>query len=146
MGMSFFRNSDDAADFCQDVFIKAFKSLGLFEGRSRFSTWLYKIAANESITFLNKQKAQASLSIDDEEVFLENKLAADEYFDGNDLQMQLQKAIATLPTKQRQVFNLRYYDELPYEDISKIMATSVGSLKASYHHAVKKIEDFFNKQ
>jgi RNA polymerase sigma-70 factor (ECF subfamily) len=106
---------------------------------------LYKIAVNESITFLNKQRQQNNLSLDKEGVFGASKLEADEYFDGDAAQLKLQKAILTLPEKQRAVFNLRYFDEMPYEEMSEITGTSVGALKASYHHAVKKIEDFLNR-
>ena len=119
-------------------------SIDLFRGEAKLSTWLYKIAANESITFLNKQRAHSHLSIDNEEIRLVDKLETDDYFDGDAAQMKLQKAILGLPDKQRLVFNMRYFDEMPYEEMSKILDTSVGALKASYHHATKKIEDFLN--
>ena len=136
---------DDTNDLLQNTFIKAWMSVDLFRGEAKLSTWLYKIAVNESITFLNKQRAQNHVSIDDKDTFLIDKLESDEYFDGDELQIKLQKAILTLPEKQKLVFNMRYYDEMPYEEMSEILGTSVGALKASYHHAVKKIEDFFNR-
>jgi RNA polymerase sigma-70 factor (ECF subfamily) len=135
---------DDANDLLQNTFIKAWMSIDLFRGDAKLLTWLYKIAANESITFLNKQRQQNNLSLDDQCVFLATKLEADDYFDGDAAQLKLQKAIQTLPQKQRAVFNLRYFEEMPYEEMSEIMGTSVGALKASYHHATRKIEDFLN--
>jgi len=136
---------DDANDLLQNTFLKAWTSIGFFRGDSRLSTWLYKIAFNESITFLNKQHAQNNISIDEADTFLVEKLEGDEYFDGDALQLKLQKAILSLPDKQRAVFNMRYYDEIPYEQMSEITGTSVGALKASYHHAAKKIEEFLNQ-
>ncbi|MDR2622822.1 MAG: sigma-70 family RNA polymerase sigma factor [Dysgonamonadaceae bacterium] len=135
---------DDANDLLQNTFIKVWMNIDLFRGDAKLSTWLYKIAVNESITFLNKQRAQNNVSINDKNVFLVERLESDEYFDGDELQMKLQKAILTLPEKQKLVFNMRYYDEIPYEEISEILGTSVGALKASYHHAAKKIEEFLN--
>ena len=135
---------DDANDLLQNTFIKAWMSIELFRGEAKLSTWLYKIAINESITFLNKQRAQNHISMDEPDVFLSEKLESDTFFDGDEIQLRLQKAILTLPEKQRIVFNMRYFDDMPYDDISVILGTSVGALKASYHHAVKKIEDFFN--
>ena len=136
---------DDANDILQNTFLKAWINIGFFRGEARLSTWLYKIALNESITFLNKQHAQNNISIDEADTFLIEKLEGDEYFDGDAIQLKLQKAILLLPDKQRAVFNLRYYDEMPYDEMSSIMGTSVGALKASYHHAVKKIEEFLNR-
>jgi len=136
---------DDANDLLQNTFLKAWTNIGFFRGEARLSTWLYKIAFNESITFLNKQHAQNNISIDEADTFLIEKLEGDNYFDGDAIQLKLQKAILSLPDKQRAVFNLRYYDEMPYEEMSNIMGTSVGALKASYHHAVKKVEDFLNR-
>ena len=136
---------DDTNDLLQNTFLKAWMNIGFFRGEARISTWLYKIAFNESVTFLNKQHAQNNISIDEADTFLIEKLEGDEYFDGDALQLKLQKAILSLPDKQRAVFNLRYYDEMPYEEMSKITGTSVGALKASYHHAVKKIEEFLNR-
>ncbi|MCF0182046.1 MAG: RNA polymerase sigma factor [Muribaculaceae bacterium] len=136
---------DDANDVLQNTFIKAWTSIDNFRGDAKLSTWLYKIAINESITFINKQKAANNISLDDDDSFLANTLESDEYFDGDEAQLKLQRAIATLPEKQRVVFNLRYYDEMKYEDMSEILGTSVGALKASYHHALKKIETFFQE-
>ena len=136
---------DDANDLLQNTLLKAWINIGFFRGEARLSTWLYKIAFNETITFLNKQHSQNNISIDETDTYLIEKLDSDEYFDGDAIQMKLQKAILTLPDKQRAVFNLRYYDEMPYEEMSRIMGTSVGALKASYHHAAKKIEDFLNR-
>ena len=136
---------DDANDVLQNTFIKAWQSIDNFRGDAKLSTWLYKIAINESITFINKKKALTNVSIDDDDSFLVNNLEADKYFDGDQAQQRLQLAIAKLPEKQRLVFNMRYYDEMKYEDMSEILGTSVGALKASYHHAVKKIEAFFSE-
>jgi len=135
---------DDANDLLQNTLIKAWMNIDLFRGDAKLSTWLYKIAVNESITFLNKQRAQNNVSLDDRDTFLVDKLESDEYFDGDTLQIELQKAILTLPEKQKIVFNMRYYSEIPYEEISEILGTSVGALKASYHHAAKKVEEFLN--
>ncbi|MDR0230745.1 MAG: sigma-70 family RNA polymerase sigma factor [Dysgonamonadaceae bacterium] len=132
---------DDANDVLQNTFIKAWINIDAFRGDAKLSTWLYKIAINECITFLNKQRSMNNISIDDTDVFLLNKLEGDDYFDGDEAQTKLQKAILTLPKKQRLVFNMRYYDEIPYDEMSEVLGTSVGALKASYHHAVKKIED-----
>jgi len=136
---------DDANDLLQNTFLKAWTNIGFFRGEARLSTWLYKIAFNESMTFLNKQHAQNNVSIDEADTFLIERLEGDDYFDGDATQLKLQKAILSLPDKQRAVFNARYYDEMPYEEMSSVMGTSVGALKASYHHAVKKIEDFLNR-
>ena len=114
------------------------------EAKARLSTWLYKIAINESITFLNKERQRLNVSIDDGDTFLIDKLESDEWFDGDELKRELQKAIAQLPEKQRLIFNMRYFDDMKYEDISEILGTSVGALKASFHHAVKKIEKYFS--
>ncbi|MBQ2400056.1 MAG: sigma-70 family RNA polymerase sigma factor, partial [Muribaculaceae bacterium] len=116
-----------------------------FRGDAKLSTWLYKIAINESINFLNKERAKNNISTDDDDSFLLNSIEADEYFDGDELKIELHKAIASLPEKQRLVFNMRYFQEMKYEQISEILGTSVGALKASYHHAVKKIEDHFSE-
>jgi len=136
---------DDANDLLQNTFMKAWINIGLFRGEAKLSTWLYKIAFNESITFLNKMNAQNNVSIDEETSYLFEKLESDDYFDGDALELKLQKAILSLPDKQRIVFNLRYYDEMPYEEMSKVLDTSTGALKASYHHAAKKIEEFLNR-
>jgi RNA polymerase sigma-70 factor (ECF subfamily) len=136
---------DDANDLLQNTFIKAWMSVDLFRGDSKLSTWLYKIAVNESITFLNKRRKENNISLDDQDVFLADKLETDAYFDGDAAQLKLQKAILTLPEKQRIVFNLRYFEEMPYEEMAGVTGTSVGALKASFHHASKKIEEFLNR-
>lgn len=136
---------DDANDLLQNTFLKAWLNIDLFRGDAKLSTWLYRIAFNETITFINKQNAQNTVSIDNEDAFFKDQLESDVYFDGDELQLKLQKAIASLPEKQRLVFNMRYYEEMPYNDMSEILGTSVGALKASYHHAVKKIEEFLNR-
>ena len=134
---------DDADDVLQNVFLKAWTHLDDFHGESRLSTWLYRIAVNESIDFMRRKKNQAVVSADDEESGIANQLMADNYFDGDETQAQLQEAIARLPDVQRTVFNLRYFDEMKYSDMSQLLHTSEGSLKASYHLAVKKITEFF---
>ena len=135
-------NHDDANDIVQNVFIKAWTNLHNFRGEAKLSTWLFKIAVNESINFINKEKHRVQGSGDsEEEAFLLKNLESDSYFDGDALQKELLEAIAKLPEKQRLVFNMRYYDEMKYEEISETLGTSVGALKASYHHAVKKISD-----
>ena len=138
-------NHDDASDLLQNTFLKAWNNLDHFRGDAKLSTWLYKIAINESINFLNKERAKNNISTDDDDSFLLNSIEADEYFDGDELKIELHKAIASLPEKQRLVFNMRYFQEMKYEQISEILGTSVGALKASYHHAVKKIEDHFSE-
>ena len=133
---------DDANDVLQNMFIKVWNALGNFREDSQLYTWLYRIATNESLTFLEQQKKRASVSLSDVESGLSNRLKADKHFDANKLEWKLQVAIQQLPEKQRVVFNLRYYDEMPYEKMSQILETSEGALKASYHHAVKKIEQY----
>ncbi|MCH5237617.1 MAG: sigma-70 family RNA polymerase sigma factor [Muribaculaceae bacterium] len=140
-------NHDDANDIVQNVFIKAWNNLQNFRGEAKLSTWLFKIAVNESINFINKEKhrIQGSGGDEGEDSFLIQNLEADEYFDGDALQEELQKAIARLPEKQRLVFNMRYYEEMKYEEMSEILGTSVGALKASYHHAVKKLTEMLSE-
>ncbi|MBS1733149.1 MAG: sigma-70 family RNA polymerase sigma factor [Bacteroidetes bacterium] len=133
---------EDANDVLQNMFIKVWKSLENFREDSQLYTWLYRIATNESLTFLQQQKKRSSISIDDEESPLTNKIKSDDHFDANKLEWKLQLAIQKLPEKQRAVFNLRYYEEMPYEEMSRVLETSEGALKASYHHAVKKIEEY----
>ncbi|MET6999811.1 RNA polymerase sigma factor [Chitinophaga defluvii] len=133
---------EDANDVLQNVFIKVWKNLQGFREDAQLYTWLYKIATNECLSFLEQQKRKQTVSLSDVETGLENKLKADSQFDANKLEWKLQRAILTLPEKQRIVFNLRYYDEMPYEEMSRVLDTSEGALKASYHHAVKKIEEF----
>lgn len=136
---------DDANDLLQNTFIKAWSNLEYFRGEARLSTWLYRIAINESLNFLNKQRAINQLSLDEAEASALAKLESDPYFDGDYTRLLFEKAIQTLPEKQRIVFNLKYFQEMKYEDMSEILATSVGALKASYHHAVKKIEEFLSQ-
>ena len=133
---------DDANDVLQNVFIRVWNGLENFKEESQLYTWLYRIGTNESLTFLESQKKRASVNYDDVETSLENKDRADQHFDPNKLEWKLQLAIQQLPEKQRVVFSLRYYDEMPYEEMSRVLETSEGALKASYHHAVKKIEDY----
>jgi RNA polymerase sigma-70 factor (ECF subfamily) len=133
---------DDANDVLQNVFIKVWKGLENFREDSQLYTWLYRIGTNESLTFLDQQKRRSTVSMDGDEGGLSNKIKADEGFDAQKLEWKLQLAIQQLPDKQRAVFSLRYYDEMPYEEMSRVLETSEGALKASYHHAVKKIEDF----
>ncbi|ASZ09853.1 RNA polymerase sigma factor [Chitinophaga pendula] len=133
---------EDANDVLQNVFIKVWKNLEGFREDAQLYTWLYKIATNECLSFLEQQKRKAAISLSDIESGLSNKLKADTQFDANKLEWKLQKAILSLPEKQRVVFNLRYYDEMPYEEMSRVLDTSEGALKASYHHAVKKIEEY----
>ena len=137
---------EEADDVLQNTFLKAWKNIESFRGEAKLSTWLYRIAINESITFLNKQCNERHLSTDEEGSFLLEGMQADDYFDGDELQALLQEAILTLPDKQRQVFNMRYFDEMKYEEMSELLGTSVGALKASYHIAAKKIEEFFNER
>ena len=133
---------DDTNDLLQNTFIKAWMNIDYFRGDAKMSTWLYRIALNECLTFLNKQRTSAQLSIDDIQAELVNKLESDPYFDGNETQKIFLKAVHALPEKQQMVFNLKYFKEMKYEEISEILGTSIGALKASYHHAIKKIEKF----
>jgi len=132
---------DDADDLVQETFIKVWKNLANFRSDSQLYTWLYRIATNECITFLNRKKLKNNISID-EAPDLSNTLAEGSYFNGDQAQLKLQRALLTLPEKQRLVFNMKYFDDLKYEEISQILGTSVGALKASFHLAVKKIEQF----
>jgi RNA polymerase sigma-70 factor (ECF subfamily) len=131
---------DDTNDLLQNTFVKVFRNLDGFEGKSGLYTWLYRIATNETLTFLDAAKRRATSSIQQENTGLENQLRADAPTDGEDIQIRLKKAIDTLPEKQKLVFHMRYYDEMPYEEMSEVLQTSVGALKASFHHAAKKVE------
>jgi RNA polymerase sigma factor (sigma-70 family) len=134
----------DADDVIQNTFVKVFRNIERFEGKSKLFTWLYRIATNEAISFLNNKNRRQTQTLDDGNSGFEvSHLRADSFFDGDALQLRLQEAIAVLPDKQKLVFNMRYFDEIPYEEMSSILETSVGALKASYFHAVKKIEVFF---
>ncbi len=136
---------EDADDVLQNTFIKAWNGLETFHGDSKLITWLSRIAINESLDFVRKQKNVEMVSSDDVDTGIANQLLADDYFDGDATDAQLQEAIAQLPEVQRTVFNLRYYDEMKYSEISRITGTSEGALKASYHIAVKKISEFFHR-
>lgn len=135
---------DDTDDVLQNTFIKVFSNIAGFKGESKLFSWMYRIATNEAITFIN-QKAKKT-GITNEEVLQRavNNLKADDYFEGEAIQLKLQQAVASLPEKQQLVFKMRYFEDLKYEEISEMLNTSVGALKASYHHAVKKIEDYVN--
>lgn len=133
---------EDANDILQNMFIKVWNSLDNFREDSQLYTWLYRIATNECFTFLEQLKRRSSVSLNDVEGGLINKIKADQNFDANKLEWKLQLAIQHLPEKQRIVFTLRYYDEMPYEEMSRVLETSEGALKASYHHAAKKIENY----
>ncbi|WP_272150308.1 RNA polymerase sigma factor [Tenacibaculum aiptasiae] len=133
---------DDADDVLQNTFIKIFKSINNFKGNSKLYSWMYRIATNEAITFINKKAKERNIDITDYQHQLVSNLDSDNWFSGDEIQLILQKAIATLPQKQQLVFNMKYFDEMKYDQISEVLETSVGALKASYHIAVKKIEQF----
>tara|TARA_R110002073_G_scaffold23229_4_gene79353 strand:- start:12901 stop:13443 length:543 start_codon:yes stop_codon:yes gene_type:complete len=136
---------DDTDDVLQNTFIKVFRSIDKFKGDSKLFSWMYRIATNEAITHINKNNKRLQISNEEVQSKAVNNLKADVYFDGNDIQLKLQKAIATLPQKQQIVFNMKYFDDLKYKDMSNILETSEGALKASYHIAVKKIETYLIK-
>lgn len=135
-------NHDDANDVIQNTFIKVFNSLKNFREDSKLYTWLYRIATNESLTFINKKAKQTAISVEDIQNELASSIHSSSYFSGNEIQEKLQKAILSLPKKQRLVFNMKYYEDMKYTEIAEVLNTSEGGLKASYHHAVKKIEEF----
>lgn len=140
-------NHDDANDILQNTFMKAWNSLENFRGDARLSTWLYKIAINESLTFLEREKRRSSaVSLDDIEAAPARTVTAYDDIDGEALRRMLMQAVNALPEKQRLVFNMKYFDDMKYEEISEILGTSVGALKASYHLATKKIENFFKER
>ena len=136
---------DDADDVLQNTFIKIFRGINNFKQESQLFSWMYRIATNESISFINKRAKEKHIDISDYQHSLVSNLDSDENFDGDAIQLILQKAIQTLPTKQQLVFNLKYFDELKYKEMSEILETSEGALKASYFHAAKKIEDYIKK-
>lgn len=138
-------NHDDADDVLQNTFIKVFRHLKDFKGESKLFSWMYRIATNEAITFLNQKARRGHTTSEAMQSKMVDNLKADQYFDGSDIQFKLQQAIALLPEKQQLVFKMRYFEEIKYEAMSEILGTSVGALKASYHHAVKKIENFMTK-
>jgi RNA polymerase sigma factor (sigma-70 family) len=133
---------DDTDDVLQNTFIKIFQNLKNFKGDSKLYSWMYRIATNESLTFIKQKANKNKVSTEELNTKIIDNLAADVYFEGDEIQIKLQKAIALLPTKQQLVFKMKYFEELKYEEIAVILNTSVGALKASYHHAVKKIEAF----
>ena len=136
---------EDANDVTQNTFIKVWKNLDKFKGDSKIYTWIYTIATNESINFLNKKKKHYFESLDIVSYRLSENFSADSYFDGDDIEKKLQEALLILPTKQRIAFNMKYFDKMKYDEISEILGTSVGALKANYHHAKNKIEEFLKK-
>lgn len=137
-------NHDDADDVLQNTFIKVFQNLKNFKGESKLFSWMYRIATNEAITFINQRAKKGGITSEEVQQKALMKLQSDEYFEGDALQLKLQHAIAKLPEKQQLVFKMRYFEDLKYEDMSEILGTSVGALKASYHHAAKKIEEYIS--
>ncbi len=137
---------DDTDDVLQNTFIKIYKNIGKFKQESKLFSWMYRIATNEAITFINKRNKERKIDISEVQEHLVSNLESDIYFSGEEIQEILQKAIASLPQKQQLVFNMKYFDNIKYTQISEILGTSVGALKASYFHAVKKIESYIKKQ
>lgn len=137
-------NHDDTDDVLQETFIKIFQNIDKFKGDSKLFSWMYRIATNQALDFLKQRKNKMKVNSEELNEFLIEQLEADSLFDGDEAEILLQKAIATLPEKQQLVFKMKYFQELDYQTISEIVDTSVGALKASYHHAVKKIENFIN--
>lgn len=133
---------DDTDDVLQNTFIKIYTHIDGFKGESALFSWMYRIATNEALSFLKSKARKYNLTDEALQSQMVEQLTADVYFEGDEIQLKLQKAIATLPEKQRLVFNMKYFENMKYEDISEIIDTSVGALKASYHHAVKKIEAY----
>ena len=136
---------DDADDVLQNTFIKVFKGIDNFKQDSKLYSWMYRIATNESITFINKRARERNINITEMKQKLVSNLQSDKWFSGNDIELILQEAVATLPEKQQLVFNMKYFDHMKYQEISEILGTTVGGLKASYFHAVKKIENYIKK-
>ncbi|WP_291067781.1 MULTISPECIES: RNA polymerase sigma factor [unclassified Empedobacter] len=137
---------EDADDIAQNVFIKIYQNLNSFKNESKLSTWIFRITFNETINFIHKNAKEQNVSFEDYSMNIADDLSTDEYFTGDEIELKLQKAIASLPEKQRVVFMMKYYDEMKYEQISEISGTSVGALKASYHHAVTKIKEFLEDE
>lgn len=135
-------NHDDADDVLQNTFIKVYKNIGGFKGDSKLYSWMYRIATNESLTFLKQKSKKMGISDEELKMSLIENLQSDVYFEGDEIQLKLQKALATLPDKQKLVFTMKYFQEMKYGEISEVLETSVGALKASYHLAVKKIETY----
>lgn len=138
-------NHDDADDVLQNTFIKVFQNIPSFKAQSKLYTWMYRIATNEALSFLQKKAKQNNNTLEQEKALALKNLETDVYFEGDEIQLKLQKAIATLPEKQQLVFNMKYFDEITYEELSEILETSVGALKSSYHIAVKKITAYLTK-
>lgn len=138
-------NHDDADDALQNTFIKIYRNIGGFKGDSKLYSWMYRIATNEALSFLKKKSKKQGISNEELQNQLLDNLEADVYFEGDEIQLKLQKAIATLPEKQKLVFNMKYFQELKYQEISEILETSVGGLKASFHLATKKIEAYLKQ-
>ena len=139
-------NHEDANDILQNVFVKVWRGIDNFREESSLYTWLFRIATNEAITFINQQKKKNNWTLNDEQQYLQDNLTDDPFFDGNEVERLLEEAILSLPNKQRLVFNMKYYEEMKYQEMAEILETSVGALKASYHHAVKKIEAFIQNR
>ncbi len=139
-------NHEDADDVLQNTFVKVWRSIEKFREESSLYTWLYRIATNESLTLINSNKKRSFMPMNDASEFLMNNLTSDPYFDGDEIQRKLQEAILKLPEKQRIVFNMKYFDEMKYEEMSEILDTSVGALKASFHHAAKKVEEYLKSK
>lgn len=139
------KTHDDADDILQNTFIKVYRNIKNFKGDSKLYSWLYRIATNESITHINKKAKQQHISVEDIQLQLADSLHSDNYFSGDEIQIKLQKALAQLPQKQQLVFNMKYFEGMKYNAISEVLGTSVGALKASYHHAVKKIKNHLIK-
>lgn len=138
-------NHDDTDDVLQNTFIKVFQNLKNFKGESKLFSWIYRIATNEALTFISSKAKKSGITNEEVQQKALERLPADEYFEGDALELKLQMAVAQLPEKQQLVFKMKYFEEMKYEDMSEILGTSVGALKASYHHAVKKIEDYINR-
>lgn len=140
------KSHDDSDDVLQNTFIKVYKNIKGFKGESKLYSWMYRIATNEAITFINKRAKQMNLNNEEAQSMAIQNLQSDVYFEGNDIQLKLQRAIATLPEKQQLIFNMKYFQDLKYKDMSDILETSEGALKASYHIAVKKIEALLKRE
>lgn len=139
------KDHDDTDDVLQNTFIKIFRNIHNFNGNSQLYSWMYRIATNEAINFLNQKAKKLKITSEDLQEQIVANLESDVYFEGNEIQLQLQRAIAILPEKQQQVFNMKYFQELKYKEISNILGTSEGALKASYHIAVKKIKEYLKR-
>ena len=136
---------DDTDDVLQNTFVKVYRNIDKFKEESKLYSWIYRIATNEAITYLNKRAKERKINVSEMQQQVIENLQADVYFDGDEIQLKLQKAVASLPQKQQLVFNMKYFDDMKYQEISDVLETSVGALKASYHHAVKKIEIMLTK-